>query len=76
MNICTFTVHRLSADVFQIPPQTPMRQRYVPLMKRLITIGFIGLTSFSCGKKDKYVHFDERQLVFVNYLKGARIEIH
>jgi hypothetical protein len=25
MNICTFTVHRLWADVFQIPPQTPMQ---------------------------------------------------
>jgi hypothetical protein len=42
------------------------------LMKRLIIIGFIGLTFFSC-RKDKYVHFDTRQLVFVNYL--ARQEL-
>ena len=47
---------------------------YATIMKKLIILGFIGLTFFSCKKEKTYLRFNEKQLVFVNYSKGQSLK--
>ena len=44
-------------------------------MKAILIIGIIGATLFSSCKKEKYyLHFTDKQLVFVNYSKGQSLK--
>jgi hypothetical protein len=43
------------------------------LMKVMLIVGLIGVILFSC-RKERYLHFTEKQLVFVNYIEGQSIK--
>ena len=48
---------------------------YATFMKAILIIGIISTTLFSSCKKEKsYLHFTDKQLVFVNYSKGQNLK--
>jgi len=46
---------------------------YAAFMKVLLIIGLLSVTLYSC-RKETYLHFTEKQLVFVNYTEGQSIK--
>lgn len=60
---------------FKYPNNAKPCSLYATIMKAVLIIGIVSATLFlSCKKEKSYLHFTDKQLVFVNYSKGQNLK--